>query len=460
MKIPLIVLASVAACALRAVAANDRTAEFRFYKDLQFGGAVPQEAILIAPLDSEVYGGMQTGCPDLRIVAGQRREMSYVLEKSTETRMQPVRLQSAGKTADLRELPDNRIEITWELDDKEPPVTVFTIESPLKNFEKHVSVFGVAQDGVETELVHEAMICDYSRYMDVRRMEVTLPENACRRYRIRVADITDKQASPLTEFEHTYRQGDMVEQKDRTTVKRRILRIERIRGWHLVAEERIVKDRKMAYDLASFKVEQKEKDRLTIVTIRMRREPLTALIIETSDRNFSRPVTVEEAVMNGVRKTWRPVAESQISLVQFRSFHDEKLKIEFPEQCAEEYRLTIRNADNAPLSITGIRAEGNIYRLCWLARPEPGMRVYYGSEAAGAPAYDTAAVLGLLGKGMQGVEGKLLSQQANPDFRSPALGNRRVLESKGLFIAAVCLVVALLGWGLFRASRKMETMKE
>jgi hypothetical protein len=164
--------------------------------------------------------------------------------------------------------------------------------------------------------------------------------------------------------------------------------------------------------------------------------------------------------MDGVRKTWVRLAESPISRVQFRSFHDEKLKIEFPEQRSDEYRLTIANADNAPLRITGIRAEGNRYRLCWLARPEAGIRLYYGSEAAGAPAYDAAAVLAVLGKGIQGVEGNLLAQQVNPAFKSSALGHRGLLESKAVFLAVVCLVVALLGWGLYRAGRRMETMKE
>ncbi|MDD5676496.1 MAG: hypothetical protein PHW60_00715 [Kiritimatiellae bacterium] len=460
MRISLIIPISVAACALHALAASDRAAEFRFYKDLQLRGTGPQEDILITPLDSEVYNGTQAGCPDIRIFDKHLLEMPYVLEKSAETQMQSIRRESAGKTTSLRELPDNRIEVTWDLVDKEPPVTSFTIESPLKNFEKHASVFGVAPDGKEVELVHEAMICDYSRYMDVRHMEVALVENSFRRYRIRIDDIVDKQSSPLTELEHTYRQGDLAEQKDRTTVERRTLRIESIRGWHTVAEERIVKDHKASYAPLSFNTEQKPKDRLTVVTIRMRREPLTALAIETPDRNFSRSVTLEATVMNGVRKTWRILATAQISFVQFRSFHDEKLKIEFPEQRAEEYRLTIRNADNAPLHITGIRAEGNVYRLCWLTRPDLGMRVYYGSEAAGAPSYDTATVLASLGKGVQGVEGKLLPQQANPVFRSSTLGSRRILESKGLFIAAVCLVVALLGWGLFRAGRKIETTKE
>ena len=63
-------------------------------------------------------------------------------------------------------------------------------------------------------------------------------------------------------------------------------------------------------------------------------------------------------------------------------------------------------------------------------------------------------------EGFQGVEGKALAQQANPAFRSLALGHRRFLESKGLFLAAVCLVVALLAWGLFCAGRKMEGVKD
>ena len=52
----------------------------------------------------------------------------------------------------------------------------------------------------------------------------------------------------------------------------------------MASEERIVKDRKTSYEVVSFKVEQREKDRRTVVTIRTRHEPLTVLVVETSDR--------------------------------------------------------------------------------------------------------------------------------------------------------------------------------
>ena len=459
MRIPFIVVASGVACALSAFAATDKTTEFRFCKDLQFDGGGLREDILSIVLDSEVYGGTRPGCPDLRIFDKQHREIPYVLEKATESQTQSVWRESEGRIAALKELPDNRIEVVWELGDKETSVTALILESPLNNFEKRVTVYGV-QAGKEVELVHEAMIYDYSRYMDVRCMEVALSPNTCRLYRIQIDDIVDKRASPLMELERAYRNGDLAEQKDRTTVESRPLRIDRIRGWHTASEERIVKDRKTSYEIVSFKVEQREKDRRTVVTVRARHEPLTVLIVETPDQNFSRSITLEAAVMNGVRKTWVPVAESRIFMVQFRSFHEANLRIEFPEQRAEEYRLLIRDADNPPLNVTGIRAEGNLYRLSWLSRVEAGTHLYYGSETANKPTYDTASVLAILGKGFQGLEGKAIAQQTNLTFKSSALGRSRFLESKGLFLAAVCLVVALLAWGLFCAGRKMEGVKD
>ncbi len=46
-----------------------------------------------------------------------------------------------------------------------------------------------------------------------------------------------------------------------------------------------------------------------------------------------------------------------------------------------------------PLEITGVVAEGNVYHLVFLALKDTAYRLYYGSEAAERPSYDMAVVL-------------------------------------------------------------------
>src|SRR5439155_17699554 len=126
----------------------------------------------------------------------------------------------------------------------------------------------------------------------------------------------------------------------------------------------------------------------TVVTLRTRREPLTRFTLETPSRNFSRKAVVEVPVVQGVNTEWRPIAEATISKFSFRNQHREQLTITMPERREEQYRIVIRNEDNPPLNVTGVRAEGSVQRVVFLAQPGKTYRVFYGSETAEAPKYE------------------------------------------------------------------------
>jgi hypothetical protein len=191
--------------------------------------------------------------------------------------------------------------------------------------------------------------------------------------------------------------------------------------------------------------------------VRTHREPLTAFVLETASRNFNRRAAVEIPITKGVRTDWREIGHANISQIDFRDLHRQELTVSFPEERSENYRLVIQNADNPSLTISKVRAEGNAYRVLFLANPEGRYRLYYGSEVPQAPRYDTAAVSEALGRGYQAVVARLSEQMENPvSTEPPAIRFRGWLNNPILLGVSICLLVVGLAWALFRTARRVD----
>ena len=431
---------------------------FHFYKGVQ--RAAPQEeAILAVTLDQEVYAETRDGLPDLRVVDEEDAQVPYLVERVTESRTHVVRATCSSRVASLVEKDDNAIEIVVRLGDRAPAAEGVTFSTPLADYERRVRVFGSDDGSNWAPLVSDGLIFDYSRYMDIESREIRLPKNSHRQFKVVVDDVTDELESPLKELTRKFRGAQEDERAETTTVERRAFRIDRIELWADVPREHFKSDKKADYPIAQFEVQQDAGKKQTIVEVRTRREPLTGFTLETSSRNFSRRVAVQTPVRRGVSSDWVDMAEATVSRVQFGNFHRERLKIAFPETRQENYRIVIRNQDNPPLEITGVEAEGNVYRTVFLALPGKDYRVFYASESAEKPSYDMATVLMPLREGYQAVEGELDVQLTNPDFgETPGFALRSLLGNKLFLGAVICLMIIALGWGLFRAARRIDVI--
>ncbi len=340
--------------------------------------------------------------------------MPCLVEKVTETRTHTVRGTCASHVVSLHEQADG-VEVIIQLEDATPAADGLTIYTPLQNFERRVRVFGREEGMGWTPLVADGVVFDYSRYMDLSNREIRLPKNDCRQLKINIAGIADASESPLLELTRKYRGGKEAERTETTVLERRPFRMDRIELWHETDEKFYEYDKKADYPVEQYRVEEDAAEKSTIVYVRTRREPLTGLTLETSDRNFSRSAVVEAPVERGVRKQWVEIGRDRLSLLDFGKYHSRALGISFPERRESEYRIVIRNEDNPPLAITGVKARGNVYRAVFLAAAKETYRLGYGSDDAQTPNYDAAAVLAPLRlEGQRPTELRLGPQIANP----------------------------------------------
>ncbi|NLX97911.1 MAG: DUF3999 domain-containing protein [Rhodopirellula sp.] len=415
-----------------------------------------QEEILAVALDAEVYAAEEE-LTRLRVFDSENREIPCRLDKATENRRRDFREPCPSTVQSLVEHDDNRIEVVVRRDDKAPTADGIIFHTPLADFERRVSVFG-SDDGDNWQpLVENAMIFDYSRYMDISNREVPLPKNSYRRLKAVVAEVTDLKESSLMELSRQFRGDEESGRTEQTTVLRRPLRIDRLELWHTVTRELVKQQKTVAWPIAHFATEIDSDQKQTIVHVRTRREPLTQLTLETGSVNFSRPARVQTPVERGMTTEWVDVGRATVSVFRFRSFQRVELKIPFSEQRSEEYRIVIDNGDSPPLKIKGVKAEGSEYRMLFFASPDCSYRLAYGSESAETPRYDTAALSAALGQGYRPVAVTLGPEAKNEVFGGHGVPDFAKLLNNPLFLGvAIGLMVIVLGLLLFRASPRID----
>jgi hypothetical protein len=426
---------------------------FRFWKMLD-RPASQDEEIVGFDLDSDIYAATRAAFPDLRVLDGTGAEAPYHIVSLVKSHEERTHEPFGTQIVSLRE-DGGAIVVRLRLPQNSAAADGFSLVTPLTDYERHVRAFGSA-DGSEWTPLAEGFIFDYSRYMDVSSRDIAVPENSCREFQLVIEEVVDEKGSPYTELTRTFRAGKEEQRVERTTVQQRAFRIDRIDAWHEVTRRRVEKPETVVYPIAGFEAREDAEKKQTILHVRMRREPLRSFTLETKSRNFYRRAVVQVPVVQGVQTQWQPIGEATVFNFSFRSQHREQLAVVFPEQRQEEYRLVIQNEDNPPLDITGVKAEGSIWRVVFLGQPAEKYRVFYASETAESPKYEAGVLFASLGHDYQPLAAKLGPQRENEEFGGEPFALRKLLNNWIFLGSVIGLMVIVLGWSLFRAARHLE----
>lgn len=425
----------------------------------------PLEAtgLVAARLDADVHAAAADGYGDLRILDAQAAEVPYIVRDVITTDRGTVKRRARAVVAAAKPLPDGSLEVTVTLGDghEHAAPEEFVLLTPLHDFEHRVTVTRLADDGGWESLVEEALIYDYSRFLDVR--DVTIPLPAARggrrggRYRILIGDVTQEQQSRLTELTRTLAAGAEREVRERTVVDRRPFRLDGIefryaaeveKGITAVLEDRLIR---------GLRVVREPEERATRITVDARRQPVTEFTIATDSRNFSRSLTVERPVEpdgDGPRRLGRPIATATITRIDVAGLRREQLAIGLPECRLETYELVIDDGDSPPLAVTGVTARGPAREVVFLAEPGGAYRLAYGGDRA-APRYDTAAIRTALAARVVAMPATLGAESvvATPP---PAADPLWLLVDGRFQIAVIATLAIVLAAALFRAAQRID----
>lgn len=442
-----------AVCGLTAIAVAAE-ARFLWTRPIELP-AVGEVSLVAVPLDSAVYGATRDGLPDLRTQGIDGKPVAMLLRKATATKDRAVRKTWPATIGAATMRDDGGLTVEWSLQQDDPAPQGLRILTPLRDFEHQVRVEASADGKTWAPIAPPTVIFDYSQYVDARSDSVAIEPGDRRSFRITVDDVTAEQQSQLLALERHLRGGEEIDRRERTKVERRPFRIDGVQFYRQDVEAQVTGEQTTVYPATDVRVTRDEKESRTIVTFRSNREPITQLSLVTPAENFSRPVTLSAEIADRHGKAaWRPIATGNLSRFRFQSLHREALALDLSETRSGRYQLVIDDRDNAPLEVRGVQLKGPIYEVVLLAGPEDTMELLYGSAQAAAASYDTAAIAASLAEGFRPVAATL--GEARPDARAPEPEAWLAWNDKRLLVGVIVALTILLGWGLYRAGRRID----
>jgi hypothetical protein len=354
---------------------------------------------------------------------------------------------------------DGSIEVTVTLTGLKAPVAKLEIATPLRDFEKSVTV-SVSFDGATwTPLVNEALVFDYERFLDFRRTAIDLPATSARRFKVRLAGATDQQRSLVRALSRTVSDAAGVSVSESGTVETRQFRIDELR-FFTAAVEGVEKETGKSDELDILEQTVDAEDKTTVILLDGGSLPLHELILGTEDRNFRREVLLQVPGVEA-EDAWRTVDRGFVHSYHVGEFREARLSLVFAERRSDRYRLVIQNGDNPPLRLTRVTGKSRLEEMLFLASADDRLFLFLGasSDAITAPRLDTAAILAAKQSGVKRSELKPGPLRENPAYRKEAPADRRLLESKGLLWSIIAIVVAMMIWVLYLTLRRIDQIE-
>lgn len=424
-------------------------------EQIPVAGGTEQAGLARIEVEPRIYRLSGKDFSTLRLIRSQdgaQFEQPWVLRKipaPERTVPQPFRQEMESFT----ETADGAIEIVVSLTPAPSGPLRLHIDTPLRDFEKGISVAIPAAEGAWRELVGDGLLFDHSRFLDFRRTSLDLPGSGAGRIRIRIADASDEQRSRLREITRTVGDSSGVVISESARIESRDFRIDGLRLTSLRKEPAPARKETASHPLTILKSEGLEGG-VTAVEFDGGNLPIERLLLTSEDRNFRRAVSLQ---IPGPERDWRTLHRAHLHRYEVGDFRDESLGFELTETRSDRYRLLIENGSNPAVGITSVSAAGPRHEIFFLADPGVGLSFLVGAESADRPTFDAAAIHAALSKKVPARTLTLGDAVPNPGFvKSTGPKPPGFLESKSALWLAIAAAVAVLIRVLYGSLRKVE----
>ncbi|MEM6277841.1 MAG: DUF3999 family protein [Verrucomicrobiota bacterium] len=432
---------------------SEEESSFRFFQPLE--GELRGKSVGRVPLSREIFAETNSSFVDLRLYH-DGNEIPYLIQ----ARLSPAKTSArkiSAKVLEFEKSEEGSLVATIELD-AEKEARQLRFQTELRNFEKNVRIEGSGDRESWELLVGEALIFDYARFIDFRKVVVDIPENSFRYFRITIEGATDRQQSLVSTLTRQVSESPEVTVEKTRNVTERDFRMNEISFFTENGEEE--KDRSFQNHPLKYERDDTDQEKRSVFRIETNGLPLTALLFETEEVNFRRQVEVQIRFDTG-EPEWRTIRSAEIFRYEIGDFQSERVRIPLPGNLegtrSDEMRLVIFQGDNRPVVPLGFQGESKIHDLYFLS-PESGeVTLAFGSDGnqIERPSYDTAAIQMGLQRKMAFTEFKGGEIVENPDF-TPPKEPIQWDDQKWILWVIIGVVVAFLTWILFGSAREMD----
>lgn len=442
---------------LRGEETVDPTAPFSLVRESQSSSSLEGLGRIVA--DRSLFANTREGFSDVRLFRLRDDEILEwpYLVRETRPRKRSVSARSIDtEIVAFDKTNEEELIHTLSLPAKSPAIDTLQIHSPLRNFEKTVTVYGRETTAGEWSLlVDRFLIYDRQEYVDFRRTRVGIPLANYRMLRVHLGKASDEQQSELKRVTKTL--GGSPGVTESFTVETRKFRVDRF----TVLTPALPKEPSRGivnYPASISGREENQEERETHLLLDTGTAPLSRIELDVSDRNFRRVVRIEKK-RNGESDEWIEIGRSTIHRYDVAGLEEEDLVVEFPEAREKELRLAIENGDDRPLDVGSASGVGPLVELVFLTEPGDRWNLYFNAPEADLkrPDYDTAVIEKAESTGVPREGIGLAPAHDNPAFdREAGISAPPWFAEKWILHLLIAGVVAILIRVLYQAARRVE----
>ena len=442
------------------------TAPFAFLRDCASNSS--QEGLGRIQVDRSLFAKCESDFADLRLFRVREEEVLEwpFLVRETRPRKREIAPQEISSAiVAFDKTSEDLLVYTVELPEGSPQISKMRIHTPLRNFEKTVSVYAKEREGEWFLLIGEFLIHDRGAFVDFRRTDIDFPGGDYDQIRIQLEDATDEQQSDLRRVTETLGVASGPQVTESTTIKTRNFRVDKF-TFFTPKQPRLPERGIVRYPLEIISQKQVvenegEKKKETEIILETGTIPINQLALRTVGSNFCRKVRIEIPRKDDPEK-WREINQDTIHRYDLAGLKEEKLSLRFPETQVEHIRLIIENGDNRPIQVESTKGSGPLVELVFLTEPNDSWQIAYHAPAIELqkPDYDTAVLQRAEREGIARETIAMSNPRPNPDFDKRAgIDLPPWFATKWILHTLIAFVVGILIWVLYGAARKIEAVE-
>ena len=451
---------------LRADETGTPTAPFALLRDSASNST--QEGLGRIQVDRSLFVKCESDFADLRLfrVRGEEVLEWPFLVRETRPRTREIAPQEISSTIiAFDKTSEDLLVYTVELPGDSPQISKMRIHTPLRNFEKTVSVYAKKREGEWSLLIGGFLIHDREAFVDFRRTDVDFARGVYDQIRIQLEDATDEQQSDLRRVTETLGAPSGPQVTESTTVKTRNFRVDKFTFFTpkkpRLPERGIVKYPLEIISQKQVAENEEERKKETEIILETGTIPINQLALTAAGSNFSRKVRIEIPRKDDPGK-WREISQDTIHRYDLAGLKEEKLSLRLPETQVEQIRLIIENGDNRPIQVESAKGNGPLVELVFLTEPSDSWQVAYHAPAAKLqkPKYDTAVLQRAEREGIARESIVMSDPRPNPDFdERSGIDLPPWFAKKWILHTLIAFVVGILIWVLYGAAQKIEAVE-
>lgn len=419
-------------------------------------------------VDRELYSGTTDSWKDLRLLNQHEKEVPFLLYRKVKEERKVQHIPKLVTQPRVRPLDDGGLEIIFSVDRQKQNHSIdgITLSTRLRDFEHRVTVETRTSDTSPWRtLVSNAVIYDYSRYMDIRNLEVAFADRSFNtdetEFRIVIEKVTQTKESQFLELTRTVKDGVEDQLQEKLTINRENFKLDSISYWHsvetIVSSEPVLTE----YPLQIESRYEDEKSKATVIDCTSNREPLRQIQLITEDDNFYRTVSfyaVDDIPTSlNQRNGERLLTRSSVTQISLPNISRSDLTVDFPVVRSKRYRLVIENGDSPPLQDIQLKAQGETREILFFAQAEQRYSVVYGNTLLETPKYDILAIQAAIESKMQPAVGTL--DAATPyKLVDPRSEWEKILENRWLLGTLFAFLLMVLALTLRQASKRLASI--